>query len=401
MKALFFIEIPAHQHTEELSYSWYKKELNDESHGCNSLAEIKNISLNCDVVLVLPGLNITQKQIISKLKNRKKLELAIGYELEEVLAEEIDTLFFAYQAGKDKNSLAVAIVNRAWFEEWLEIFKQHAILLSAVISDVMLLETMPEDYLLIKKADYYLLKTPTASYAIDHENIGYFLTQLKDSLPEELTLSSDNEQELMIPEVPLRLTVVLPTNHLLKSLTEHYQLGNGINLLQGSYKPKLQNDWQRIKWATLGLFGLFMLATAFQAYQHWQLTQQETKLDQQRLKIFQDNFPAIKRIVSPLAQMKNELETLKQSQQQQSQFISLLAKVSIGLREMLAQGKAQLLELAFDGNILQLKLKTESLALVEQVKQNLTVQQLNVEVESSEKVENQVNASFKIMGNRE
>lgn len=401
MKALFFIEIPAHYHTEELSYNWYKKELADDCYGCNSLVEIKNHSLNCDVILVLPGFNVTQQQMTSKLKNRKKLELAIGYELEEFLSEEIETLFFAYQPAKDKNVLEVAVINKAWFEQWLEIFKKHDIPLSAVITDSLLLQTIPQDWLLIKKADYYLLKTPSSSYAIDNENISYFITRLKESLPDAMDLICDNPQPFEIPGADLNFNTVAPQDCLLKSLTEYYLLGTGINLLQGIYKPKLKNDWQRIKWATIGMFGILLMALIFQSYQHWQLSRQESKLDQQRLKIFQNNFPAVKKIINPLIQMKNGLETLKQTQQQQGQFIALLAKVSVALREMISQEKIHLLGMEFDGNILRLKLNADSLALIEQVKQNLAVQQLNVEIESSDKVENQVNASFKIVGNSE
>jgi general secretion pathway protein L len=401
MKALFFIEIPTQPHTEELSYHWYKKELNNDSYGCNGLAEIKTLSLESDVILILPGFNVTHKKITSKIRNRKKLELAIAYQLEEVLSEEIETLFFAYQPTKDKNSLDVAIVNREWFEKWLEVFKQQEILLSAVISDLTLLELMPQDYLLIEKFGYFLLKTPDSCYTIDTENLVYFLTQLKESLPEELFLISDKEQPVLPAEIELTIKNIPVKNGLLALLTENYQLESGINLLQGSYKPKLKNDWQKIKWVTVGLLALLLIASSFQWYQHWQLTKQEAKLDQQRVKIFQDNFPAIKRVVNPLVQMKSELEKLKQSQQQQGQFISLLAKVAIALRELIAAQAIHLLGLEFDNNVLTVKLNAGSLALIEQIKQSLIQQQLNVEMESPEKVDNQVNASFKIVGKAE
>lgn len=399
MKALFFIEIPAAAHSAELSYSWYKKELPAESEGFNTLTDIKNLSLNCEVILVLPGFNVIQKQITSKISNRKKLELAIGYELEEELSEEIENLFFAYQPAKEKHSLDVAILNKAWFEQWLEIFKQHEILLSAVITDAMLLATVPQDYLLIQKNSYCLLKTLTGHYLIDTENLSYFLAKLKESLPEELALIADKQATQALPKLPVILKPVPIQAGLLKLLTEHYAPGVGINLLQGSYKPKLKNDWQKIKWVSIALFGLFFSATVFQGYQHWQLSRQEAKLDQQRLKIFQDTLPAVKKIVNPLVQMKNELEKLTQSQQQQGQFISLLAKVSLALREMIAQEKLHLIGMEFDNNVLLLKLNANSLALIEQSKQSLAAQQLQVEIVSSDKAENQVNASFKLSGN--
>lgn len=401
MKALFFIEIPTHAPTEQLSYHWYKKELESHSYGDNLLAEIKFLSLNCDVILVLPGFNITLKKITSKIKNRKKLEQAIGYELEESLAEEIETLFFAYQPNLEKNSLDVAVINRAWFEQWLEVFKQQEILLSAVITDAMLLPTLSQEFLLLKKADYFLLKTPSENYAIDKENLNYFFTQLSGTLPEELLLISDdheNDWQFSLPKLPLNLKAVPIQDGLLKVLTESYTLEKSFNLLQGDYKPKLKNDWQKIKWAAIGVFGLFFLATSFQTYQHWKLSHKEAELEQQRLKIFQDNFPEVKRIVDPLAQMKNKLLTLKQAQQQQGQFIAILAKVSVGLRLLISQDKAQLVGLEFDNNVLILKVTANSLALIETIKQNLAAQQLIVEIESSDKAENQVVASFKVTG---
>jgi general secretion pathway protein L len=398
MKALFFIEVPTHQPTDESVYNWYKKEQDNDCNGCDSLINIKEQSLNCEIILVLPGFNVTQKQVTSKLRNRKKLEMAIAYQLEEVLSEEIENLFFAYQATKEKNIIDVAVVNRVWFEKWLDVFNRQDILLTAVITDSMLLKNSQQEYFLIKKSDFYLLKTPAENYVIDSENISYFLNQLKSSLPEELTLITDNTESLIISEIPLSLKVLPIQDSVLKLLCQYYNLENSVNLLQGNYKPKLKNDWQKIKWASIGLFSLLLLATAFQGYQHWQLTKQETKLDQQRLKIFQDNFPAVKRIVNPLAQMKNQLEVLMQSQQQQSQFIGLLAKVAIALKDLIAQEKIHLLGLEFDSNVLIIKLSANSLALIDQIKQSLAQQQLNVEIAASDKVEDQVNASFKISG---
>jgi hypothetical protein len=92
------------------------------------------------------------------------------------------------------------------------------------------------------------------------------------------------------------------------------------------------------------------------------------------------------------------LLTLKQAQQQQGQFIAILAKVSVGLRLLISQDKAQLLGLEFDNNVLVLKVTANSLALIETIKQNLAAQQLIVEIESSDKAENQVIASFKVTG---
>lgn len=398
MKSLFFIEIPTNQHTETSIYNWYKKEVDNENFGYDLLVNLKERIVDCDVILVLSGFNITEKKITSKLNNRKKLELAIAYQLEEVLSEEIETLFFAYQETKEKNILDVAIVNRVWFEKILDIFKQMDILLTAVITDSMLLKTIKQDYLLIKNYDYFLLKTPSENYVIDGENISYFMNHLKESIPDELTLLTNDIQDIIITNLSLNLNLLPIQGSVLKLLAQSYNFNEGINLLQGSYKPKLKNDWKKIQWVSLGIALLLLIAIAFQSYQHWQLNQQETKLNEQRLKIFKDNFPTIKRIVSPLTQMKNQLEILMQTQQQQSQFISLLAKVSIALREMIAQEKIQLLGMEFDNNVLIIKLNANSLLLIEQIKQSLAQQKLTVEIVSSDKIDNQVNASFKVSG---
>jgi general secretion pathway protein L len=400
MKALFFIEIPMQPHSEESVYHWYKKDLENDSYGCDDLTEIKNKSLNCEVVLILPGLNVSQKQIASKIKNRKKLELAIAYELEEQLSEEIDQLFFAYQPAKEKNIFDVTVINRAWFESWLEIFKQQGIPLVAVITDTFLLETLPQEHLLINRGNYFLLKTPVDNYAIDVENIDYFLDKLKELLSEELLFISDASQAVKFSNTSINLKSIQIQSCLLKLLTEHYKLPS-LNLLQGNYKPELKNDWQKIKWVSISLFTALMIATGFQGYKHWQLTQKEAELDQQREKIFKSNFPDAKRIVNPLAQMKNKLQTVKENQQQQGQFITLLAKASMALRDIIAQQKVHLQTLEFENNILVFKLSANSLDVINQIKQQMAQQQLKVEIISSDKVDNQFNASFKVSGSNE
>jgi general secretion pathway protein L len=402
MKSLFFIEIPSHfPLAEDFSYCWYKKELTQESFGENPLSEIKEKTVNCEVILVLPGFNVLQSQIKSSLKNRKKLELAIAYELEEQLSEEIDQLFFAYQNTKEKSVLDVAVINRAWFEKWLELFRQQQIPLTAAITDLMLLQTISQESLLIKKPEYYLLKILSASYTVDNDNIIYFITKLKEALPDNLSVINYDNMPIAIADSIINSKLEKTDGNLLKVLTENYTSGIGINLLQGMYRPKLKNDWQLIKFSAIGLFSLLLIATGFQWYQHWKLSQQEAKLEEKREKIFRDSFPAVKKMVNPLVQMKNELEHLKQAQQQQGQFIGLLAKVAIALRDMIGQQKIHLSGFEFENNLLTLKFNASSLAMTEQVKQLLQQQQLTVEIESSDKAENQVNAVFKISGTSE
>jgi general secretion pathway protein L len=397
MKPLFFIDIPPHFHSDESVYNWYKKDSAVESSGCDSLAQIKQLSFDCDVIAVFPSFNVSRRQVNSKLRNRKKLDLAIAYQLEEILSEEIESLFFAYQQGKEKDSFDVAIVNKVWFEKWLEIFQQQEIMLNAVISDAMLLEVLEQDYLLIKKTDYFLLKTPTEIHPIDNDNIYFFLQQLKPSLPDELIFINAGSA-FTLADSAVKLKLIPLQDSLLKLLTTDFNLKNCVNLLQGAYQPKLKNDWRKIIWLSAGLFLALFVAVAFQAYQHWQLSRQEAQLDQQRLAIFKKNFPNTKRIVNPLAQMKNELESLKQSQNEKSQFISLAAKTATALKEMLSAQTISLLGMEFDGAVLVIKVNAESFALVEKIKQTLTQQQLNVEITATEKVESRVNVSLKLSG---
>jgi general secretion pathway protein L len=401
MKALFFIEVPDYGPIEENTiYPWYKKELTADSWGDDLLAEIANKTLNCQVVIVLSGFQVTQSQLSSKIRNRKKLEQAMAYELEEQLSEEIDGLFFAYQAtAENKSLLDVIVINRVWFEHLLTQFKQQAIELTAVITDTLLLQTLPHPYVILKKRLGLLLKTPQRCYAIDPENRDFFLLKLKSQLPDTLTVIGANEVLPNSDALVIQLNYEVSDN-ILKTLTADYHVDRGINLLQGIYKPKLKSDWKWIQWGFIGLLSLLILSSGFRAYQRWQLTQQESYWDQQRQHIFHRHFPAIKRIINPLAQMKSELETLKQAQQQQGHFMAVLAKISSGLSHALAEQKIHLSALDFQNNAFNIRLNAASFALIEQAKAALEQQHLavTIESESSDKANNQVNATFKITG---
>ncbi len=398
MKNLLFIEIPNHpDFTENTLHSWYRKTSENETWGKNHLAEIANQLENTQVIAVISGLQLSYYQIQSKIRNRKKLEQAMAYELEEQLSEEIEQLFFAYQTDKeDKNLLQIAVINRHWFEHLLNHFKHSQITLTAIISDIELCKKLPIKQVFIEQSENILLKTPSSIQAIDKQNLGFWLQKLQPELSETISvIAVEHNHCFSNLNLPINIEYC---ESILQKLTINNHWSTCINLLQGNYQPKLKTGWLWIQWGLIASFILLFIVTSFQAYQRWQLTKQETDWEQQREALFHKSFPQIKRIVDPLAQMKHEIQQLQQNQQRQGQFMLILAKISAGLSQSIQQQQLHLIGLEFQNNHFSLHLNATSFAMIEKAKSELEQQQLSVGIESEglDKANNQVNATFKI-----
>jgi len=393
MDALFFIELPKHGNIDiTTKVNWYKQDNEEISTGCDELSNLKDLADKSQCIAVLPGSSIYRTQSNLAIKNRKQLEQALIYDLEEQLAEDVETLHFAYQKNAQK-TLDIAIISKDLLKNWLAVLAEANIQLTYALTDTQLLDQFSEPWLILHDNDYTLLKTEQNSYALDTQNLAATLTSFGSDLPESISTYSTNT--LVLEDCPVNLTTQTNPSHLFSQLCQHYAATGMLNLLQGVFQAKTQQTWRLIQWGAAGLFILLSVLTLIQGYQNQQLQEQETKLEQEIKAIYQTSFPKARRIINPVAQMRNGLKQLQNNQIQQGGFTALLAGIS---RAIKTQKEIKLSSIQYHQQSMLIELSTPSLAQLEVFKDAITQQGITAEISSATKADNRVLAQLKITG---
>jgi general secretion pathway protein L len=393
MDALFFIELPKHGNIDiTTKVNWYKQDNEKISTGCDELSNLKDLADKSQCIAVLPGSSVYRTQSTLAIKNRKQLEQALIYDLEEQLAEDVETLHFAYQKNAQK-TLDIAIIKKDLLQNWLVVLAEANIQLTSALTDTQLLDQFSESWLILHNNDYTLLKTEQNSYALDTQNLAAILTSFGSDLPESISTYSTNT--LILEDCPTNLTTQKNPSSLFSQLCQHYATTGMLNLLQGGFQAKTQQTWRLIQWGTAGLFILLSVLTLIQAYQNQQLQEQEAKLEQEIKAIYQTSFPKARRIINPVAQMRNGLKQLQNNQIQQGSFTALLAGIA---RAIKAQKEIKLSSIQYHQQIMLIEFSAPSLAQLEVFKDAITQQGITAEISSVTKADNRVLAQLKITG---
>ncbi len=393
MDALFFIEFPKHGNIDAATkVNWYKQDNGKITTGCDQLNSLKPLADKSQCIAVLPGSCVYRTQSNLAIKNRKQLEQALIYDLEEQLAEDVETLHFAYRKNAQK-TLDIAIIKKDLLKNWLSVLAEVGIQLTYALTDTLLLDQFSESWLILHDNDSILLKAEQNSYALDTQNLATILASFGSDLPESINTCSTST--LILEGSPVNLATQADQVPLFSQLCQHYATTGMLNLLQGAFQAKTQQTWRLIKWAAAGLFILLSALTLVQGYQNRQLQNQEAQLEQEIKAIYQTSFPNARRIIDPVAQMRSGLQSLQNNQIQQGGFTALLAGVA---RAIQAQKEINLSSIQYYQQSMLIEFSTPSLEQLEVFKNALTQQGLTAEISSATKADNRVLAQLKITG---
>ena len=110
----------------------------------NSLAleELSEKAKNRELVVLLPAAKVQLNTVALPTKFNRKLEAALPFMLEDELACELDDLLLSIGEPcmlGEKHAVQVAICQRSWFENWLQVLKTAELSPKRVLPDALLL----------------------------------------------------------------------------------------------------------------------------------------------------------------------------------------------------------------------------------------------------------------------
>lgn len=392
MDALLFIAIPAANGLDETTpLIWFHQSEEKNTHGCDTASHLKKLFPDSICIGVLSGEQVFETQSELRIKNRKQLEQALSYDLEEQLAVEVDTLHFAYQKNAEKK-LNINVIDKAYLEQLIQFFSEQDILLQQLISETSLLSQASEEWLIIHNHQQCLLKSGKYSYTLETENLLLSLEALPEELqfPETISVYTTGSFNL---ESSLTQFSCKTISHYFSEICQYYPSTPLLNLLQGSYQVKTAQTWRLIIIASIAGILLFSSLCFYQLYQNQQLQKQESSLENKIILIYKKSFPSARRIINPISQMRSKLKKLKQKQVKNGDFLPLLAKLARTIRQ---QNSFELNQLNFQKQTLSISFSVLSLEKLEHFKKNLIQLGLQADVTSVNKEENKVNANITI-----
>jgi general secretion pathway protein L len=281
--------------------------------GCldNSLAldELQDKAKARELIVLLPASHVQNITVKLPTKFSRKLENALPFMLEEELACELDDVLLSLDQPKvidEQHAIDVAICQRNWFENWLDILKSVELNPTRVLPDAFLLPNFDHaDYSAIQLGQNWLFKLSDWRIAeVEPSWLNEFAATLEDK-----TLAHLSDLDFDYTNAVKEITHYdLPLAVFAKQLA-----ATKFNMLQGDYQVKKQTSglWRTWQWPAIAAGFALTFGIGIKAITAYQLEQQVSIAKKQATQAYQKAFPGTK--VRPnliRKQIKNKLSQL-------------------------------------------------------------------------------------------
>ncbi len=377
-------------------------ELPEIKHSAQTASEAFSVSLVAPATACL----ITTTQIPSR--NNKQVRQALPFMVEELIADDIETVHIAIprKLPVDNQRVDCVVVSHRLLIDWLDQFHSNDLSPDHLYVDALCIPFtnnsisifVDDDQLLIRSMDYSAIAIPAMEFTnlftgflAQHEHANDPLLHpginlvysggdekgksIVDQLWEYLSTEfSDYEcKKTRYEESP---TAILAGN----IVHAHSPL---LNVLQGGYavSKKSQTPWQQWRIAAslagVGLIAYLALALSSGYY----FSSQAKQMDATAVSIYKQLFPNERRVVSPQKQMQNHLRLANVSAN--AHFLELLAETSVHMGGESATLQVEQLRFDSDKGGLQFQVQSPSIEQLDILKQQLAQAGMAVDINSA------------------
>jgi general secretion pathway protein L len=353
------------------------------------LAEAATLAQGRRIVLLLPGTEIALAEPELPLRGGARLAQAVPFALEEQLASDVEGLHFA--VGSREGSAVgtpVGTVSRTLMDRWQTAVTASGLHASAAYADTLAVPASPNGCtLLLDDAALYVRHADAVPYVLDAhplatavqlalstdgsraEHVTFYVTpeeyERYRSEIEGLRVGTATLQVKLMPEGPLTLMAA--------------QLGalQGVNLLQGSYATRSPMGATLRQWRLPAALAAATLLTFLvgQAASLWQLSKAEEQLDAEIAEVFNQALPG-QPIIDPRAQMQGVLGAGGAS----GALLPALSQLATAVSQS-PGGRVE--ALSFRGDALDLRVVAPTVEALDGIKQVMTREGANVELQSA------------------
>jgi len=288
------------------------------------------------VIVLVSSSDVRLKSLTVPAKSQRAMQLAVPYMLEDELAQDVDSLFFAYtnllenQAG---NNCFTAVVERSQMQQWLSWLTQANLKAKALIPDVL---AMP---LATNKNSAIIFPSSVGNQIILRQGLwqGYTIDENTWAVISQKLTADEGDEESKNIEIeaysPLKgsdnLSITyMPEELPLALLARHCP--DDFNLLQGEFKNKDVHSKALVNWLWVAGIAIcaLLLNVGFKGVELMQLTTQQQSVEKQIIDEYKKAFPQVKRVkVSTIkSQLKQKLSQLGVTNSDDG-FLAMLLKM--------------------------------------------------------------------------
>ncbi|WP_194756973.1 type II secretion system protein GspL [Aliidiomarina indica] len=262
-----------------------------------------------DLLVFASTLAIGLHELNLPMKSRRQLGQVIPFALEDELAEDIESLHFAWPDSLPKeDAIPVAVVAHEQMNAWLSMLASAGLVVHEIYPDICLLPVAEGEWAMAQFGSEWVLRTGAwQGTALDHDLLTYFTP---DESMGEVTLvraygdvqwsSAPAPVESSGPALPLELAATFSP------------LG-AINLLQGEYRVQQASSFsfRKFKFPAIAAAVCFAVVVANQWVTALQLERETRALSAQTDALYLQTFPNESRVQDPVAQMNAHVMNLR------------------------------------------------------------------------------------------
>lgn len=365
-------------------------------HGSAPLSALAKMQHNRSVVVIINAAEVLLAQVRVPSSNLAKIRQALPSLLEEQLSEDIDQLHFAL-AKREGDNCAVLVMNKARLRAYMALLQNAGIFARQLIPSSLALPFAEHHWGALIEGDSAQVRyQPYAAFLAPVASMGDYVTWAAPEEPTRLTLfapadntaSAWHQLALEGVEVNLRSTpqavVTLAAN--LPSAA--------YNLLQGDMLPKRRKNalWQNWLPTAVLLAILLVVYLVVNVISGYRLNQQNAQLYQEIQKTYRQVFPGSRMVALALLPKQIDSKLAALGGNSGTDPMALLAPALA----VVSKSKLTLLGFEYHHNALELELKSDDMAALDQLKQQLLAQNLNAELAGASNRDGKVIGTVKV-----
>lgn len=382
---------------EDTTVRWVLLTNDDDAanHGKIKLSNVSSLVQDRKVVILLPIEDLFITTATVQTKNRKQLEKAIPYALEDDLAEDIEELHFALGQRSQDNDIPVLVISKAKLDHLIDVLSSVNILPDYITADIFGLAWTDKQWIACVEDQHVITRTGQwsgfACEAGDFKEFIQIASEEREFTPEIIEVYRHPDEDMLeITRVP---NVYVHDNWDPTSYIQGFQDDKCINLLQGAYAKadkthKTIRPWKIAAalaaiWVTLSMVQV--------SIEYWKLNRVNEKLNADIEQVFRRTFPEVKNVVNARVQMEQRVKELSNagSSSNNADFLKLLHHSGYELNK---DKNTAINGMQYKGNELALDINAGDVQILEKVKSKLQSKNINAELKSANSVDSKIQA---------
>ena len=247
------------------------------------------------VIVMLPAHRVKCFNVKTPTKNRKHLEKAIPYQLEEQILDNVDSQHFALGSFGDDDQLQVNVVDKEYLSKILELLKTVEIEPDYVVSEASCLPYFKDAWSALVDDQVLVRQEPNLFWSAEQSLVKQLLQlELQDdelNVTQAMRVYSKGEQTLELDSIAGLATQKTEIEDSFSFLISHFD-GKGINLLQQDFASQKKTQRSYGVWklpaiaASLLLFFGLLYLVSYILYKNTQISNLEEQLHAETKKLY-------------------------------------------------------------------------------------------------------------------